>query len=132
MTDGPYAAMRVTDTGPGIPAGMQKSIFEPFFTTKPQGTGLGTKALVIDFSHAGSFLPYAQGGGSVAGLEVPPAQIKGNHPIAGRERHVEVLAMPISHPPARRGADVRGQRPIPSGDVVVGRSPGLGDWADGA
>ncbi len=41
MTDGPYAAMRVTDTGPGIPAGLQKSIFEPFFTTKPQGTGLG-------------------------------------------------------------------------------------------
>lgn len=41
MTDGPYAAMWVTDTGPGIPAGLQRSVFEPFFTTKPQGTGLG-------------------------------------------------------------------------------------------
>jgi CheY-like chemotaxis protein len=41
MTDGPYAAMQVADTGPGIPVALQKSIFEPFFTTKPQGTGLG-------------------------------------------------------------------------------------------
>jgi signal transduction histidine kinase len=31
------------DTGPGIPADIQKRIFEPFFTTKPvgEGTGLG-------------------------------------------------------------------------------------------
>ncbi|NVB85096.1 MAG: hypothetical protein HOV81_42410 [Kofleriaceae bacterium] len=36
-------ALSVTDTGPGVPAGLEEQIFEPFFTTKPigQGTGLG-------------------------------------------------------------------------------------------
>jgi C4-dicarboxylate-specific signal transduction histidine kinase len=32
-----------SDTGPGIPSGLERRIFDPFFTTKPvgQGTGLG-------------------------------------------------------------------------------------------
>lgn len=34
----------------------------------PTGEHLGTKALIIDFSHSTSFLPYVAGGGSLTGL----------------------------------------------------------------
>ncbi len=43
MLSGPYAMLKVTDTGSGISSDIQDKIFEPFFTTKSvgQGTGLG-------------------------------------------------------------------------------------------
>jgi signal transduction histidine kinase len=34
-------SLRVTDTGPGIPADVRDRMFDPFFTTKSNGTGLG-------------------------------------------------------------------------------------------
>ncbi|MEL6957741.1 MAG: ATP-binding protein [Pseudomonadota bacterium] len=38
---GSYVALRVHDTGSGIPEPMRKQIFEPFVTTKKQGEGTG-------------------------------------------------------------------------------------------
>ncbi|MBC7185638.1 MAG: response regulator [Calditrichaeota bacterium] len=36
-----WVEMRISDTGPGIPAAIRHRIFDPFFTTKPVGTGTG-------------------------------------------------------------------------------------------
>ena len=34
-------ALRVRDSGPGVPEGVRGRLFEPFFTTRPDGTGMG-------------------------------------------------------------------------------------------
>ncbi len=38
---GDYAAIQITDTGPGIPAEVRDNIYNLYFTTKPQGSGIG-------------------------------------------------------------------------------------------
>ena len=40
-----WFVISVSDTGIGIPIGVQSQIFEPFFTTKQRGTGLGLSSV---------------------------------------------------------------------------------------
>lgn len=41
QTEGPWAVLRLIDTGPGFSEDTRRRLFEPFFTTKPEGMGLG-------------------------------------------------------------------------------------------
>jgi two-component system sensor kinase FixL len=55
----------VSDSGTGIPAGMEDQIFKPFFTTKSRGTGLGlASSRAIVEAHGGKigFDPRPNGG----------------------------------------------------------------------
>ncbi|OGT22438.1 MAG: hypothetical protein A2V90_09895 [Gammaproteobacteria bacterium RBG_16_57_12] len=44
----------LTDSGPGVPNGLEQQIFDPFYTTRKQGTGLGLAVVrIIARAHGG-------------------------------------------------------------------------------
>jgi two-component system NtrC family sensor kinase len=63
---GEYAAVAVSDRGPGIPADIVNKVFEPFFTTKPPGKGTG-----LGLSQVHGFV--RQSGGDIA-IDSKPGQ----------------------------------------------------------
>jgi two-component system, NtrC family, sensor kinase len=64
--EGDWAEVRVTDTGPGVPAALAARLFEPFFTTKPQGSGLGLPITRMVAEEHGGTVACAEGAGGGA------------------------------------------------------------------
>ncbi|WP_368733464.1 sensor histidine kinase, partial [Serratia marcescens] len=55
---GDYTALRIADTGTGIPSEILAKIWEPFFTTKEvgKGTGLGLSTVYGIIKQSGGFI----------------------------------------------------------------------------
>jgi CheY-like chemotaxis protein len=71
---GPFAALRVTDSGPGIEEELRPLVFEPFFTTKTRGsergTGLGLSNVYAVVTRAGGSVSVSDAPGLGASITV--------------------------------------------------------------
>jgi two-component system, LuxR family, sensor kinase FixL len=70
-----FVAIRVTDTGPGLPPDALEKVFEPFYTTKADGVGIGLAlSRSIADAHGGRlWATRADGGGATLHLTLPTA-----------------------------------------------------------
>jgi signal transduction histidine kinase len=78
--------VEIGDTGPGIPADIQRRIFEPFFTTKPvgEGTGLGLDIAwrIVVNKHHGDLRVESVPGDTRFQVCLPIAPAAGEEPVA--------------------------------------------------
>ena len=73
MRSGTHVKIKVSDTGPGIPADSLKTIFDPFFTTKPQGMGMGLAIVrtIVEAHHGTVFAENRPSGGALFTISLP-------------------------------------------------------------
>ena len=69
--------IRVEDSGPGLPPGIQDQIFEPFISSKDAGLGLGLSiSRRIVETHGGTIAARTRRpGGAVFTVHLPPAPV---------------------------------------------------------
>jgi PAS domain S-box-containing protein len=100
LKSGPYAVLRVGDTGTGMSPAVRERIFEPFFTTKGtgKGTGLGLATVYGIVKQHGGFisLKTEEGRGSEFEILLPAIQ-----PSAKNERPLSV----VEDTPIRGGSE---------------------------
>lgn len=77
----PWAEIRISDTGGGIPKNIQGRIFDPFFTTKEVGKGTGqglaiARAVIKDKHHGALIFVVEEGVGTTFLIQLPLEQPK--------------------------------------------------------
>ncbi|HUF49061.1 MAG TPA: ATP-binding protein, partial [Vicinamibacterales bacterium] len=77
-----HHVVEVADTGRGLSPEAAAHAFDPLFTTRDDGTGLGlTIAARLTHAHGGTIrIENAVGGGAVATIELPAADLTGAAP----------------------------------------------------
>ncbi|MBU1229394.1 MAG: histidine kinase, partial [Proteobacteria bacterium] len=79
----PWAEIRVTDSGTGIPPAVQAKIFDPFFTTKEVGKGTGqgltiSRSIVVEKHHGQLFFETEPGAGTTFVVRLPLERQEGD------------------------------------------------------
>ena len=134
MPPGPYVALKVSDTGTGIPKDVLNRVFEPFFTTKTkgEGTGLGLATVYGIITQAGGHVRiYSEPGlgTSLTALlpvteqDIAPAAPPPAEPQHGHGQTVLVVEdEPAMREVTRRILDRNGYRVVAaaSGDEALG------------